>query len=96
MTRGVEEMTREEAVRRIREFGLHHAIEDLPYSHYTVQAFKMAIEALEKQIPKKPKMPHKYIREWECQRCKSYFAQLNDRPRYCCECGQRIDWSEVE
>lgn len=60
------------------------------------EAFDVAVECIEKQIPKKPKMPHKYIREWECQRCKSYFAQLNDRPRYCCECGQRIDWGEVE
>lgn len=42
-------MTYEEAIRKIKEFGLHHAIEDLPYSSNTVQAFEMAIEALKKQ-----------------------------------------------
>lgn len=40
-------MTREEAIRRIKDFGLHHAIKDLPYSMLTVEAFDMAIRSLE-------------------------------------------------
>ena len=40
-------MTREEAIKRIKEFGLYHAIEDLPHSMYTVEAFNMAIKSLE-------------------------------------------------
>ncbi len=40
-------MIAEEAIKKIKEFGLHHAIEDLPHSALTVEAFKMAIEALE-------------------------------------------------
>ena len=40
----------ERAIRKIKEFGLHHAIQDLPHSELTVKAFEMAISALEKQI----------------------------------------------
>lgn len=40
-------MTENEAIKRIKEFGLHHAIGDLPYSALTVKAFEMAIKALE-------------------------------------------------
>lgn len=39
-------MKNEEAIRRIKEFGLYHAIGDLPNSAKTVEAFNMAIEAL--------------------------------------------------
>lgn len=43
-------LTREEAIKRIKEFGLYHAIEDLPNSTKTVEAFNMAIEALKANI----------------------------------------------
>ena len=42
-------MTNQEAIKRIKEFGLHHAINDLPHSTLTVEAFEMAIRALENQ-----------------------------------------------
>lgn len=48
-------MNREEAIKRIRDFGLYHAIEDLPRSTKTVEAFKMAIQALEEPERKKGK-----------------------------------------
>lgn len=41
-------MTENEAIKRIEEFGMYHAIGDLPHSMLTVKAFKMAIEALQK------------------------------------------------
>lgn len=43
-------MKKEEAIRRIKEFGLYHAIGDLPNSAKTVEAFNMAIEALQTDI----------------------------------------------
>ena len=43
-------MKKEEAIRRIKEFGLYHAIGDLPNSAKTVEAFNMAIEALSQPI----------------------------------------------
>ena len=42
-------MKKEEAIRRIKEFGLYHAIGDLPNSAKTVEAFNMAIEALSEE-----------------------------------------------
>lgn len=58
-------MTNKEAIKRIKDFGLYHAIRDLPNSAYTVEAFEMAIKALEQSeqrwipctpdtMPKKP------------------------------------------
>lgn len=43
----VEDMTVGEAIRRIKEFALHHAVQELPNSARTVEAFEMAITALE-------------------------------------------------
>ena len=40
-------MNNKEAAMRIKEFGLYHAIDDLPNSVLTVEAFKIAIKALE-------------------------------------------------
>lgn len=61
-------MTPQEAIERIEEFGLHHAIGDLPHSMRTVEAFEMAINALKQQeksrwIPVTEKLPeeHKWI-----------------------------------
>lgn len=60
-----------------------------------------AVETLrEKQIPKKPKKVHKEalvkkrIFDWECSCGRLH---RNDFPlNYCSECGQKIDWEEVE
>ena len=48
-------------------------------------AMKLAIDALEKQIPKK--MESYYY----CPNCGKFITT-----DYCPECGQAIDWSEVE
>ena len=39
-------MEAKDAIRRIKDFGLYHAIEDLPKSALTVEAFNKAIELL--------------------------------------------------
>ena len=57
-------------------------------------AIDVAIEALEKQIPKKviPFENNPYLDACPCcGRIKSIYGD-----RYCSYCGQRIDWSEVE
>lgn len=56
---------------------------------------KLSMDALRKQNPKKP-THNNVIKEWECPNCHSYFANENDRPMWCCECGQAIDWSEYD
>ena len=54
-----------------------------------------SIEALEKQIPKKP---HKNFEKFSGVWCscgkylgKGYFV---DKPIYCQNCGQKLDWSD--
>lgn len=71
------------------------------------EACAVAIAALEKQIPKKP-----YIQQievdyyehdcYECPNCDSFLGYISEckeehyQYNYCPECGQHIDWSEVE
>ena len=63
------------------------------------KAISMAIEALEKQIPKKPLHMHK---NYYCPICKEDGWMLwddaipNDMDKYCGICGQAIDWSDDE
>ena len=61
------------------------------------KVFGMAIQALEKQIPEKP---HKNFEKFSGVWCscgkylgKGYFV---DKPSYCPDCGQKLDWSEEE
>ena len=88
-------MTAEEAIEKIRQFGLYHAEKDLPHSTFTVEAFEMAIEALEKQIPKKPIGQSVLYR---CPACDAFVLKsIGVLPDYyCVRCGQKIDWSEEE
>ena len=58
---------------------------------------RMAINALKKQIPKKP---HKNFEKFSGVWCscgkylgKGYFV---DKPSYCTDCGQKLDWSNEE
>lgn len=61
------------------------------------KASNIAIKALEKQIPKKPKMRHfkkydRYNDGW-CPCCESYVIEENNK-NFCSECGQRLDWGD--
>lgn len=49
----------------------------------------MAVEALEKQIPKKPTHECTLIRKFTCPRCKNVHEV---KTPYCCFCGQKLDW----
>lgn len=63
------------------------------------KAISMAIEALEKQTPKKPLHMHK---NYYCPICKENGWMLwddaipNDMDKYCGKCGQAIDWEVSE
>lgn len=52
-----------------------------------IETFEAIVEAVEKQIPYKPKS---YNTVWKCK-CGHLFAS-RDR-KYCSECGQKFDWS---
>lgn len=62
-----------------------------------IEALSKAVEAIEKQIPKKPLHMHK---NYYCPICKEDGWILwddaipNDMDSYCGKCGQAIDWGE--
>ena len=71
-----------------------------PQTSEEAEAIGIAVKAVERMIPKKPKVP---IDTWLCPSCgKSveYQQKLGDNVLYqgqhdfCPDCGQAIDWSE--
>lgn len=91
-------MTIQEVIRTLK-------MEMLGDSEQMKYAKQIAIEALEKQIPKEPKII-KYESEYDtrdyfCPICNKCFIHFVDGEFYagkkdcwCSECGQKIDWSE--
>ena len=89
-------MTAEEAIKEIKErveLGIKEYYEDVP--EY-IEALKTAIEALEKQIPKKPVEgnPDDF---WEsgndyCPICGFAVRVEEYKDKYCSKCGQAIDF----
>ena len=69
-----------------------------------VEHCNIAIEALEKQLPKKPTYEGDGYAsdgtfiwdEWLCAHCGSRYEVDYDDYGYCPNCGQRIDWEEEE
>jgi hypothetical protein len=78
---------------------LENAIAELKYTKkfYSSQnSFDLAIEALEKQIPKKMIYASEN-KDYKCPNCKSrYDNPQNDGILCCAICGQKIDWSGEE
>ena len=63
----------------------------------SIESMEIAINALEKQIANKP---HKNFEKFSGVWCscgkylgKGYFV---DKPSYCTDCGQKLDWSDEE
>ena len=83
-------MTYEEAIKILTE------LKPIPIDGFKIiaKAYDLAIEALEKQIPKKP-------RETRCTlMCSSCGHKITEKGckklnrLYCKKCGQAIDWSD--
>lgn len=80
-------MTAEEAIKTIQV-----AIAEVEWEYpldYSI-AFETAIEALDKQIPKK-------VTKSACPSCNRIFLFRHSEKRkgdYCDNCGQALDWSE--
>ena len=94
-------MTESEAIEKLKNMRLYMQIEDesndCKFTEDDYKANEMAIQALEKQIPKKP---HKNFEKFSGVWCscgkylgKGYFV---DKPSYCPDCGQKLDWSDKE
>ena len=87
-------MTYEEAIKNINTLNAVCGQKGL-YDDEFESALALAIEALEKQIPKRPLHMHK---NYYCPICKEDGWMLwddaipNDMDKYCGKCGQAIDW----
>lgn len=92
-------MTNEEAIKWLNlEIEIWEA--ECKSLHPTKDALRVAIEALEKQIPKKPiARKHDELRGhilFHCPACDDDFNCNEYEETYCAECGQRLNWREVE
>ena len=94
-------MTYTDALKRFKQALMH---EKIKYSEYVatygetvyeteefIKILEIGVEALEKQIPKKPDDTYEDSLDDECAVCGTY---IFERDRYCPRCGQAIDWSE--
>ena len=79
----------------------HYLCKDCTMWEKSKQVRKIALKALEKQIPKKP-----YFKPWDwyddgedgslaCPNCKDHLTDYvpDDCQKYCMNCGQKLDWS---
>jgi phage FluMu protein Com len=102
-------MTESEAVEKLKNMRLFMQLEDnkneCKFTEDDYKANEMAIQALDKQTPKKivtRERTESFI-EYVCPKCKNvimteiirngYFGVCT---AYCSECGQRLDWSNIE
>lgn len=92
-----------EAIKRIEEHNKIHAVKEYPFAIKITEALDMAVEALEKQIPKKPKkLTYKLLLDdgwiYECPACgcacgeNKYHSDVTKDDVYCTQCGQMLDW----
>ena len=102
-------MTEQEAIEKLKNMRLFMQIEDenndCKFTEDDYKANEMAIQALEKQIPKKPIMKQ-YFEDLEDEYlcCPTCGEILTDRiPAdnktfyfHCMNCGQKFDWSDEE
>ena len=102
-------MTESEAIEKMKNMRLFMQIEDknndCKFTEDDYKANEMAIQALEKQIPKKPIMKQ-YFEDLEDEYlcCPTCGEILTDRiPAdnktfyfHCMNCGQKFDWSDEE
>ena len=91
-------MTESEAISVLNMIETHRA--------FPTMAKAKSIEALEKQIPKKPRKTDSYrgvlkrVYAYVCPTCGNVCLEkyMNERQNtmFCWECGQKLDWSDEE
>ena len=85
-------MTESEAIKEVR-FNMSKIGLSDKAAKRVVEARNMAIKALEKQIPKKPDFTED--KEFALCPCCNGKGLLN-KQKYCDNCGQKLDWSDVD
>ena len=83
-------MTESEAIKILNTF---------PEEDEMYDTAQLAINALERQIPKKPKKTEsegfRYADTYRCPLCGGNFSGTGIAD-YCYHCGQKLDWSDEE
>ena len=101
-------MTEIEAVEKLKNMRLFMQIEDenndCKFTEDDYKANEMAINALKKQIPKKPRKTDSYrgvlkrVYAYVCPACGNACLEkyMNERQNtmFCWNCGQKLDWSD--
>ncbi len=93
-------MTVKEAIYRIIKHNAIHRRKERNAILIT-EALNMAVEALEKQIPKKPdisgdscdKDGNLIYDTYDCPNCHTSYEIEYEKYNYCPSCGQALDWS---
>lgn len=87
-------MTNKAAIRRIERNICSH-MDLCGYTDCEKCEVELAIEALERQIPKKP--IDNIEREWfECPTCGRVIVTYYAGERHHCKCGQALNWEGIE
>lgn len=88
-----EYMTESEAIEIVRK---EKAYMDSHAGRAQSEAYQIAINALEKQIPKKPIIEtYRYTTLFICPYCERKQG-IKYKQYHCIECGQKLDWSDEE
>lgn len=93
-------MTPEEAIRPLKELSARKKMADQcdqasASDIRLYHALDTAVEALEKQIPKKSTeyVDYEFSVVWTCPTC--WRVHITEwKTKYCSDCGQAIDWGE--
>lgn len=103
-------MTESEAIEKLKNMRLFMQIEDekneCKFTEDDYKANDMVIQALERQIPKKPIFDYNLsdtLSKFHCE-CGNTIKvshdvgimDNNNAPNYCSKCGCRLDWREEE
>ena len=99
-----ENMKESEAIEKLKNMRLYMQIEDknndCKFTEDDYKANEMAIQALEKQIPKKPIFANNMMTKDKflmCPCCEFRFPDsLVFLKTRCWNCGQKLDWSDEE
>ena len=81
-------MTYEEAIKLLNSVSIYHI------DKYTTYAIDLAIEALDKQILKKPIEKYTDYDGTEAGLCPFCNEDVDEKMNFCSYCGQAIDWSD--
>ncbi|MCQ2744568.1 MAG: hypothetical protein MJ230_07240 [bacterium] len=90
-------MTTKEAIKHFRSLQKRYTTE---HNGKMCEKVALALEAMEKQVPKKPIIfiTDRYddpTEAYKCSVCQSEELLCKGDP-YCSECGNAVDWSDVE